>query len=685
MIFSWKDNNYLDTVFLQEENTLKLLELFGLAMESETSLAERITGIFDIFTSLGPINQRRKIAHISMEQNRFECEFDLYNGEIKLITEWSYLPEIGVFERRDRIINVGNSPITLYKAAQKYLFAYQPFSYYAQNTRWCYENVGEWNKVNFGGVSLACEGGRTSQGATPFLALRGEKNGAAFHVIPNGNWRMNLQTVSLGVSQAGEYGYLLEIGQNNNHFSLELKPGETFRLPEVIIQKLVGGSLSATAANLQRYFLRKDQGRYRVEHPVVYNPWFEHFALLDAERLKEHVKAARELGCEVFEVDAGWYGSQQGDWWSQAGDWSEKTDGAFYGRMSEFVAYVKSQGLKFGLWMEPERIGESTPVRKAHPEYFARGNGFYYPKLYLPEVYDYLFKEITGLIERYGLSWMKMDFNFELGEDEANSEFYLYYQAWYSLLEEIKVNYPEVYLEACAAGGMRNDIHTTTVYDGHFLSDNVNAWDMQATYQQCTLRLPHYRLIKWLVVSPGAKTSNYIGSAIEKSDTLITTQRPGAGWDEYERISPEFACQLTMSGPVGLSGNFIDINEEQKAVIHNYVAFYKKYRGFFKESVLILSGDPMNVGDRNGFYHLQYDNCKNGEQLVYVYRFATARNSYLLQLQNLNLSQIYEVYDPVTEERKGAYSGEFLMYRGLELILETRHSGKILYLRNKEA
>jgi alpha-galactosidase len=378
---------------------------------------------------------------------------------------------------------------------------------------------------------------------------------------------MDLRTVSLGVSQAGNYEYMLEIGQSSDHFNLLLKPGEEFEFPEIIIQKLVGGSLPQTAVNLQRYFLLTDTGRFRVEHPVVYNPWFEHYALLNVDRLKQHVQAAKELGCEVFEIDAGWYGSQPGDWWSQAGDWNEKTDGAFYGNMKEFVNYVKAQGLKFGLWMEPERIGEATPIRKRHPEYFAEGNGFYYPKLYLPEAAEYLYKEITGLIEKYGLSWMKMDFNFEFGEDGTASEFYLYYKAWYSLLEKIKSNYPEVFLEACAAGGMRNDLNTTTVYDGHFLSDNVNSWDMQAAYQQCCLRLPHYRLIKWLVVSPGAKISLYDSKDMKKKDSLITTQAPGAGWDEYEGISAEFACQLTMSGPVGLSGNFIEITGEQKQVL----------------------------------------------------------------------------------------------------------------------
>lgn len=680
----FKDNRFGDIRLENTGQELKLLRLFGMKMEARKRLAGRVSGIYDIFTSLGSHINQQKLNKAELLKDGLHTEISVYGGRMLYVTDWQYDRELGFMSRMDVLKNTSKEPVTVYKAVMRYIFAYDELEAYTQNTRWCYENTGEWNKVSFGGVSLACEGGRTTQGATPFLALRNkEGNGAAFHLEPNGNWRMDLKTVSLGVSQAGEYGYELEAGQNNEHFALVLSPGECFEFPKLYVQKLVNGSLADTAANLQKYFLKTDTERFRVEHPVVYNPWFEHYALLEESRLKEHVQEAKRLGCEVFEVDAGWYGSQSGDWWSQSGDWLEKTDGAFYGKMQDFVSYVKEQGLGFGLWMEPERIGENTPIYRKHPEYFGRGNEFYYPKLYLPQVYDYIYGEITGLIEKYGLCWMKMDFNYELGEDESYSEFYLYYQAWYRLLNQIKHNYPGTFLEGCAAGGQRNDLHTSMTYDGHFLSDNVNCFDMQFTYEQCCLRLPHYRMIKWLVVNPGAKISLYDSEKIEKTDTLVTPQHPGAGWDEYERITPEFACQLTMAGMVGLSGNFIDLTPEQKAVFTEYVGFYKKYRGFYKEAVLYLSGNPKNAGDREGFYHLQYHRERTDEHLVFCYRFATACDTDIIYLKNVEEQAVYLLEDAVKGKVLGEYTGEQLCYRGLEVKYETRHSGKIFIVRKK--
>lgn len=683
--FMFTDNKYRDTIFKETKQGLRLMKMFGLEMGSNGSFAKRLTGIFDIYTNLGTGSQCLDAASVKMDGDTIIIEADLYDGALRYHSNWQYDRELGMIVRDDWIQNISDADIYLTRAVQRYLFRYDEYEVYTQNTRWCYENIGEWQNLQFGGVTLACEGGRTTQGASPYLAMRNPmKEGVVFHLIPNGNWKMDLQTVSLGSSQAGEYGYLLEMGQSDRHLHFKLAPGQTFSFPQVLIQNLIDGSITKTAVHLQKYFLQTDTSRNRIKHPITYNPWFEHYALLKTDRLKEHVRAAKEMGCEVFEIDAGWYGSQSGDWWVQSGDWSERTDGAFYGKMCDFIEYVHSQGMKFGLWMEPERIGENTPIRRQKPEYFAKGVENYYPKLYLPEVYDYIYGEITGLIKRYSLSYMKMDFNFELGEDVSGSEFYLYYQAWYRLLNQIKEQYSDTFLEACAAGGMRTDIQTTTVYDGHFLSDNVNCWDMQAVYSQCCLRLPHYRLIKWLVLTPGASISLYDSKDCEKIDTVITTQKPGAGWDEYECVDIEFACQLSASGPFALSGNYIDMTDEQKRIVKKYVSFYKEYRSFFKDSIVIMGRDPYNVGEREGFHHLQYSHAKSGCQLLFAYRFGSVHQEYTVYVKELRKEQRYEVRDALTQEIYGGYTGETLMYRGLSLEFEKRHSGKVYYIKQEE-
>ena len=228
----WKDKRFGDIVLENREEGLKLKKLFGVKMEGDTVLAGRVCGLFDIFTSRGSHVNRQKVVKTEGQESTFRAEVDLYGGQMKLVTKWEKYSGLGMVKRTDTITNLSREPVLLHKIMMRFVFAYDEWEAYTQNTRWCYENIGTWNPVHFGGVSLACEGGRTTQGAAPFLALRnGRKQGIAFHLIPNGNWKLSFKTVSLGVSQAGEYGFVLEAGQSDDHLALKLMPGETFYFP----------------------------------------------------------------------------------------------------------------------------------------------------------------------------------------------------------------------------------------------------------------------------------------------------------------------------------------------------------------------------------------------------------------------------------------------------------------------
>ena len=83
-----------------------------------------------------------------------------------------------------------------------------------------------------------------------------------------------------------------------------------------------------------------------------------------------------------------------------------------------FADEVRSAGLGFGLWMEPERFGPGVPIRKEHPEwFFPREATFARIDLTRPDAREYLKREICRLVETYQLAWMKIDFKFELGRD----------------------------------------------------------------------------------------------------------------------------------------------------------------------------------------------------------------------------------------------------------------------------
>jgi len=73
-------------------------------------------------------------------------------------------------------------------------------------------------------------------------------------------------------------------------------------------------------------------------------------------------------------VDAGLVCSPR-DWFDSTGDWQEWAGGAFGGNLKRLADEVRSAGLGFGLWMEPEHIGRKSPPRApGTPDWFVGGN-----------------------------------------------------------------------------------------------------------------------------------------------------------------------------------------------------------------------------------------------------------------------------------------------------------------------
>ena len=113
----------------------------------------------------------------------------------------------------------------------------------------------------------------------------------------------------------------------------------------------------------------------------------------------------------LFVVDAGWYGPEADDWWSQAGDWRERQSAAFGGHMQAFADEVALAGLGFGLWMEPERFGAGVPIRQEHPEWFLPFEAtFALIDLTRPDACEYLKRESAGWSRR--TNWMKVHSQF---------------------------------------------------------------------------------------------------------------------------------------------------------------------------------------------------------------------------------------------------------------------------------
>ena len=668
--YVYRTSDQRPSVFRRESSDLGLTELFGMSCRKGALVA--------LATDKGPV--RLRLTRTRFTSSSVHVTWQSAANGLKLKSAWTFSKPCGIWSRHDTIENTSRRSVTVRRCLAVFPLVPGACQVYSQSSRWCRENQGRWQSFEHGEFVLRNDGARTTQGATPYLCLRepGGSAGIAFHGLPRGDWVIRVKAVTVFDSPPAMD---VELGLSDAALKLRLAPGESIKLPEILVQSIPNAAPHPGTALLHRYVLeRQPRGRNPVA-PVVYNTWFDDFEFLKPVRLAQQLEAAKEIGCEVFVVDAGWYGAGEGNWGLQVGDWREKCGAAFDGRMAEFAGKVRAAGLAFGLWMEPERLGASVPVRVRYPSWFRPGEGgCYYPDLENDRARAWVLDEMARLIETYQLAWMKIDFNACLGDDPHGRAFSGYYTAWYALLEELRRRYPHVFLEGCASGGMRLDLNTLSHFDGHFLSDNVNPWDVLRIYQSALLRLPPGRLIKWVALRSAGRTIPKYGTPVDEGDVrLVTPAGNGAVWDSSETVDLDLAARVAMPGVFGLTGDLAGLPGEARQRLRYHVSFFKKWRRFMAGSTAYLLTPPGLIGDRTGWAAIQLRKPGSDRSLVFVYRLDDATSRRRFGLKALGPKKIYRIrVDGAPEEGLREMKGQDMMSPGLEVVLEKRHSAAVL-------
>ncbi len=165
--------------------------------------------------------------------------------------------------------------------------------------------------------------GTSSHQYNPFLILAGrettEASGPCYSMsfVYSGPFKAEAETDQYGQTR-------MAMGLQDEMFSYELKPGERFFGPEVIMgysgQGL--GALSRSIHKAMRHSLCR--GKYKtIPRPVLINNWEATYFDFTGERILDIARQAKDLGVEMMVLDDGWFGNRDSDF-SGLGDWQVK-------------------------------------------------------------------------------------------------------------------------------------------------------------------------------------------------------------------------------------------------------------------------------------------------------------------------------------------------------------------------
>ncbi len=316
-------------------------------------------------------------------------------------------------------------------------------------------------------LELESRTGKTGFAFQPYVALRSGETTWICQIFWSGNWTLRVTPTDRGAVLSG--------GLNNWRFQQRLAPGGSLALPTVLFGRF-GGDLNAATRSLHDWRRARRPNPNRPI-PVQFNSWYPYFGEPTSDAMLALVPVAKRLGCEAFVVDAGWYRTDEGElaesWESRTGDWRTSRR-RFPNGLREVGDACREQGMRFGLWFEPEVIGPLSALRREHPEWLhhidgkppvadARG----VLNLGIPAARRHVFERVTRILSTVGVDWMKWDFNADLdaggwapGLPAALTDqdpLVAHYDGLYRLQDAIRRWFPELILEMCSSGGGRLD------------------------------------------------------------------------------------------------------------------------------------------------------------------------------------------------------------------------------------
>ena len=292
-----------------------------------------------------------------------------------------------------------------------------------------------------------------------------------FNLVYSGNHYASAQLSQQGLTRVMQ-------GINPVNFCWDLAPGEQFETPEAVLVCSDEG-FGGVSQLMHKFVLDHIVPEYWVyrDRPILYNDWEGCMFDFDQKRLLDLAKRAKNLGCELFVLDDGWFGSRNDDK-AGLGDYNVNAKKLPQG-MAALSAKVQKLGMEFGLWFEPESVNEDSDLYRAHPDWALTdcyptllGRHQLLLDLTRQEVRDYIVENVTRILDTSGISYVKWDMNRHSVAVGAKAHSYIL--GLYEVMGRIFGPRPHILLENCSSGGNRFDLGMLCYGPQIWCSDNTD-------------------------------------------------------------------------------------------------------------------------------------------------------------------------------------------------------------------
>jgi alpha-galactosidase len=459
-----------------------------------------------------------------------------------------------------------------------------------------------------------------------------------------------------------------------------IEKDESFETPQVFTMvynnhKTTDEILNFTVPDFVRKHMGIRLSQLRTKPTFVYNTWEPFFKNINEKLILELAKAAADAGMKEFIIDDGWQDNY--------GDWNVDTK-KFPDGLKPVFDYIKSLGMKPGLWVSIGSASPDSKVYRSHPEWFVLDKNDKPTSLHAPDDkekftacfgtgwYDYIKKILLKLSADYGLEYYKLDFTVVTsaytydhtesgcyaknhpGHKDHNESLYTNYEQLWRLFNELHKANPDLFIDCTfetLGGTQLIDYALVKHAEGDWLSNFEGAEG-----EKTDIRI---RNMAWWRSPAMPATSLVIGNP----------QMQDSAWETHIK-SISGALPIMLGDPRKLSdsdlkkyrsyADWLQLMESK----YNIMSFRQDLPGF---------GEPME-GFWDGFQRINTETKSGG--IIGIFRHGAVETNRVVTISWLDPERTYDV-----KERNGqiiaTLSGKELKNKGFVVNLKGLYSGEL--------
>ena len=389
----------------------------------------------------------------------------------------------------------------------------------------------------------------------PWMMAEDRTNGVVWGamIAHNASWQMEVYRKDDSASLSGGLADF-----DFGHWKKEILPGESFQTPTAILtvargdvdrvsQRMTGAMDSACEHGPE----------CEQELPLMFNEYCTTWGCPSHENIVQILDQVKNKGLKYFVIDCGWFKREGIPWDISMGDYHISPE-LFPEGLEKTVEAIRSAGMIPGIWFEIDNVGCASDAWNQTDHLLRRNDSVLetasrrFWNMTDPWVQEYLTERVIGTLKKYGFGYMKMDYNDTIGvgcdgAESLGEGLRRNMEASRKFIEKVKEELPGIVLENCASGGSKMEPLMMGLCSMASFSDA----------HEC----PEIPVIAASLHRAILPRQSQIWAVIRENDSC-------------RRIA--YSITAAFLGRMCLSGDVLNLSEDQWKVIGEGIAFYRE-------------------------------------------------------------------------------------------------------------